>query len=292
MNYFKTFLLMTALLGLMMLIGQLLGGTQGMVYFFIFGLFTNFISYWFSDKIILMMSGAKQAKESDLPQVYAIVRKLTQKNNMPMPKIYSMESPVPNAFATGRDPHHAAVAVTSGILEILDEKELTGVLGHELAHVKNRDILISTIAAAVAGAIMMMSRMAMWFGGGHDDRENRNALSGVVILLVAILAPLAAMMIQMAISRSREYHADESGSELSGMPMALASALKKLEIGVRRNPSEPNPATAHLYIVSPLTGKSFLTLFSTHPPIPERIKRLEAIASHQRLNGVAKPRAW
>ncbi|MBI2119121.1 MAG: zinc metalloprotease HtpX [Elusimicrobia bacterium] len=281
MNHFKTFLLMFGLLALMMLVGQVIGGNQGMVSFFVMGLIMNFISYWFSDKIVLLMSGAKPVEEKELPQVYKIVRKLTLSQNLPMPKIYLMQSPVPNAFATGRNPEHAAVAVTTGIMSILDEKELTGVLGHELAHVKNRDILISTIAAAIAGAIMMASRMFMWFGmfGGHgsDDRENRS--NGIVMLLIAILAPIAAMIIQMAISRAREYAADEGGSEITQLPLSLASALKKLQSGVQRNPQEISPATAHLYIVSPLSGGSLLTLFSTHPPIPERVKRLEALAS-------------
>lgn len=276
MNYFKTFLLMAGLLALMMVVGQMLGGTQGMISFFILGLLMNFVSYWFSDKIVLSMYGAKSVSEQELPQVYRIVRNLTQKANLPMPKIYLMESPMPNAFATGRNPKHAAVAVTSGILDILDEKELTGVLGHELAHVKNRDILIATIAAAVAGAIMMMSRMAMWFGHGRDDRDNR--VHPAIMFFLAILAPIAAMIIQMAISRSREYGADESGAEISGLPLALASALKKLQAGVKRNPMEVNSATAHLFIVSPLSGESLMTLFSTHPPIPERVKRLEKIA--------------
>ena len=277
MNYFKTFMLMFGLLALMMLVGQLIGGTQGMISFFIMGLVMNFVSYWFSDKIVLMMYGAKQTKESDLPQVYGIIRKLIQKANLPMPKIYLMDSPLPNAFATGRNPEHSAVAVTTGILDILDERELTGVLGHELSHIKNRDILIATIAAAFAGAIMMVSRMSLFFGHGRDSGENRS--NGAVMLIAAILAPLAAMIIQMAISRSREYAADESGAEVSGMPLALASALKKLQAGVKRNPVEVSPAAAHLFIVSPLSGKSFLTLFSTHPPVLERVKRLEAIAS-------------
>lgn len=272
---------MFGLLALMMLVGQVIGGNQGMVSFFVMGLIMNFISYWFSDKIVLLMSGAKPVEEKELPQVYKIVRKLTQSQNMPMPKIFLMQSPVPNAFATGRNPEHAAVAVTTGIMNILDEKELTGVLGHELAHVKNRDILISTIAAAIAGAVMMASRMFMWFGmfGGHgnDNRENRS--NGLVMLLVAIMAPIAAMIIQMAISRAREYSADETGAEITQLPLSLASALKKLQSGVQRNPQEISPATAHLFIVSPLSGGSFLTLFSTHPPIPERVKRLEAIAS-------------
>jgi heat shock protein HtpX len=278
MNYFKTFILMFALLALMMLVGDLVGGPSGMMAFFFIGLAMNFVSYWFSDKIVLAMYGAKEVGERDLPQVYAIVRKLTQKEGLPMPRLYRMESPVPNAFATGRDPAHAAVCVTTGILGILDDRELEGVLGHELSHVKNRDILIATVAAAIAGAIMMVSRSAMWFGmGGRDDREDRP--NGAVMLVLMILAPIAAMIIQMAISRSREYQADSTGAEMTGMPLALASALKKLQTGVSRNPGEASPATAHLFIVSPLNAESLFTLFSTHPPIAERVKRLEAMAS-------------
>ncbi len=279
MNQFKTFILMFGLLILMMLLGQALGGAQGMVGFFFMGLVFNFISYWFSDKIVLRMSGAKEVKESELPQVYRIVRKLTQEWSLPMPKIYLMESPVPNAFATGRNPEHAAVAVTTSILQILDEKELTGVLGHEISHVKNRDILISTVAAAIAGAIMMMSRMSFFFGMGHND-DNRDRSGNIFGIVLMILAPIAAMIIQMAISRSREYAADEGGSQLTRMPLSLASALKKLQTGVEKTQarSEVSPATAHLYIVSPLSGGSFLTLFSTHPPMSERVKRLEELA--------------
>ena len=278
MNYFKTFILMTALLALMMLVGNLIGGSQGMMTFFLMGLAMNFVSYWFSDKIILMMSGAKPASESELPRVYGIVKKLTAQAGLPMPKIYLMDTPILNAFATGRNPDHSAVAVTSGILNVLDEKELTAVLGHELSHVKNRDILIATIAAAIAGAIMMVSRMAMWFGRGGDDRDSRS--NALVMLLVAILAPLAAMIIQMAISRSREYAADEGGAHLTGMPLALAGALKKLESGPKSaRDGGVNPATAHLFIVSPFRGESLVALFSTHPPVPERVKRLEEMAA-------------
>ncbi len=276
MNYFKTFLLMTGLLALMMVVGQLLGGNQGAISFFVMGLVINFVSYWFSDKIVLMTSGAKPATEADLPQVYSIVRNLVQSENMPMPKIYLMDTPMLNAFATGRNPEHAAVAVTTGILRALNKEELTGVLGHELSHVKHRDILISTIAAAIAGAIMMISRMAMWFGPRHGDDDNRGNIFAV--LAVAILAPLAATIIQMAISRSREYAADEGGARMTGTPLALASALKKLQAGAIPNPAGVTPATAHLFIVSPLSGRSLLSLFSTHPPVEERVARLEAMA--------------
>lgn len=277
MNIFKTFTLMFGLLLLMMLIGRFIGGAHGMAAFFLVGIAINFVSYWFSDKIVLKIYGAKHVTEQELPQVYRIVKELTQKAQMPMPKIYLMDSPLPNAFATGRNPEHAAVAVTTGILKILDEKELTGVLGHELSHVLNRDILISTVAAAIAGVISMLSRSALWFGGGRNDREEGG--NPLALLFVAILAPLAAMIIQMAISRSREYAADDSGARLTGLPLSLASALKKLESGARAHPDNSHPATAHLFIVSPLSGKSFISLFSTHPPIPDRVKRLESIAS-------------
>lgn len=276
MNHFKTFLLMLGLLALMMFVGEAIGGRQGMMSFFFMGLAMNFFSYWFSDKIVLMMSGAKKTTEADLPQVYAIVRRLAQANGMPMPKIYLMDTPVPNAFATGRNPNNAAVAVTTGILGILDERELTGVLGHELSHVKNRDILISTIAASIAGAIMMLSRMAMFFGHGRDE-EGRSS-NGMIALFMMILAPIAAMIIQMAISRSREYAADESGAHMTGLPLALASALKKLQTGVKRAPGTVSPAAAHLYIISPLSGESIAGLFSTHPPTAERVRRLEEMA--------------
>jgi len=276
MNIFKTFALMFGLLLLLMLIGELIGGVQGMMTFFVIGLAINFVSYWFSDKIVLKMYGAKPASEEELPQVHRIVKELARKARIPMPKVCRMDSPMQNAFATGRDPEHAAVVVTTGILKALDEKELTGVLGHELSHVLNRDILISTVAAAIAGAISMLSRSALWFGGGRNDRDEGG--NPLVLLFIAILAPLAAMVIQMAISRSREYAADDSGARLTGLPLSLASALKKLESGAKAHPDNSHPATAHLFIVSPLSGKSFLTLFSTHPPIPDRVKRLEAIA--------------
>ena len=267
-------------MALFVFIGRQIGGQAGMVYAFGFACVMNFVSYWFSDKIVLMMFGAKEASREQAPELYEIVEDLARKANIPMPRIYLIQSPAPNAFATGRNPKHAAIAATTGILERLDAKELEGVLGHELSHVFNRDILISTIAATVAGAIMMLANMARWgmmFGGyGGRDRENRG---GLELLAVAILAPLAAALIQMAISRSREYEADRSGAALTGKPLALASALQKIAVETNRArvPLSTNPATAHLFIMNPLRGEGLFSLFSTHPPTSERIKRLEAM---------------
>lgn len=285
MNYVKTALLLGALTGLFLLIGNMLGGRQGMAVAFFFAVAMNFASYWFSDKIVLAVYRAKPAPESDYPAMHRIVRNLAQVMDIPMPKLYIVPSQTPNAFATGRNPHHAVVACTEGILRILNERELAGVLGHELGHVKNRDILISSIAATVAGAIMMLANMARWaamFGGGygHDRDDNRggNPLSAVALLATAILAPLAAMLIQAAISRSREYAADTTGAKTCGDPVALADALRKLEAGVRALPMrEAGPATAHLFIVNPLSARSLAALFSTHPPIQERVERLESM---------------
>ncbi len=270
MNWLKTFVLMAALTGLAILIGDALGGTQGMVYAFGFALLMNFGSYWFSDKIVLSMYRAQELDESQAPRLFAIVRKLTQNAGMPMPKVYMIPADQPNAFATGRDPNHAAVAVTEGITRLLNEDELEGVLAHELAHVKNRDILIGTIAATMAGAIMMLSRFAIFFGGRDD--EDRNPM---VMLIAMIVAPLAAILIQLAISRSREYGADAGGAQISHKPWALANALKKLEQGKEVVPMDANPATAHMFIVNPFSAAGVANLFSTHPPIPERVARLE-----------------
>jgi heat shock protein HtpX len=288
MNTLKTFILMAVLTILVIWIGQLMGGRSGMMMAFMIAGVMNFVSYWFSDKIVLMMYGAKEIKPGELPRVQRAVQHLALQANLPMPRLYFINTPMPNAFATGRDPQHAAVAVTAGILDILDDKELSGVIAHELSHVKNRDILISTIAATAAGAIFMMSRMAQFaaiFGGGSRDREGGSPLG---MLVVAIVAPLAAMIIQMAISRSREYQADATGARMLGDPLALASALRKLTLGVKEHPVEVNPATAHMFFVSPFSVKSLLTLFSTHPPMEERIKRLEALA--QEVNPYAAPK--
>jgi len=278
---FKTFLLMLGLTLLFLLIGQSVGGRQGLITAFIFALVMNFVTYWFSDKIVLMMYGGRQVSREQLPEVYTLLDELTGRAGIPMPKVYLLPMETPNAFATGRNPSHASVAVTKGILELLDREELKGVLAHELAHIKNRDILIATIAATIAGAIMMLARMAQYAtifaGRGRDDREGGGNPLG--LLFLTILAPLAAIIIQMAISRTREYQADQNGGKTSGNPLSLAHALEKLDAYARRIPLvSANPTTAHLFIVNPLRGGGILTLFSTHPPIRERIKRLEKLA--------------
>ncbi len=279
-NTIKTAVLLAALTVLFILLGGWLGGEQGMLVAFFFAIVMNFGSYWWSDRIVLWMYGAQEVTEAQAPQLHSIVRRLAQRAGLPMPRVYIIPTDTPNAFATGRNPEHAAVAATEGILRILTPDELEGVLGHELSHVRHRDILISTIAATLAGAIMMLARMAQfaaWFGVGRsrDDEEGAGNLIGM--LLLAILAPLAAMLIQMAISRAREYLADQGGAELSRKPWALADALEKLERGTTALPMDANPSTAHLFIVNPLRGGSFLTLFSTHPPTAERVARLRSM---------------
>jgi heat shock protein HtpX len=281
MNSFKTFLLMLALTALFIVVGTALGGRTGAVYAFVFAALMNFVTYWFSDKIVLRMYGAKEVSQSEAPELYGIVAELTSKASLPMPKVYIVENDTPNAFATGRNPQHAAVAVTSGILRILSRDELMGVIGHELSHVQHRDILISTMAATIAGAISILATMARWgamFGGFRsNDEEGGGGGNILVVLLVSIFASIAAMLIQLAISRSREYLADEGGAHLSH-PLSLARALGKLETAAQRTPMEANPSTAHMFIVNPLTGKGVHSLFSTHPPIEERIARLEEMA--------------
>lgn len=277
---------MSAMMLLFLLVGGLIGGERGMMFAFMFSIVMNFGSYWFSDKIVLTMYGAQQVSREEFPQLYRIVENLSQRAGLPMPKVYVMENPTPNAFATGRNPEHAAVAVTTGILNILDEDELAGVIGHELAHVKHRDILIGTIAATLVGTITFVARMAGWalmFGTGRDDRD-RDGGGGIGALFLMILSPIIAMLIQLAISRSREYLADEGGSAISGSPRSLASALRKLSISNERMPMlNAQPASAHMFIVSPLSGKSFMKAFSTHPPMEERIARLEEIASGRKV---------
>lgn len=273
MNWIKTFMLMGVLTALLVLAGDYFGGRSGMMTAFMFALVMNFGAYWFSDKIVLRMYNAQEVTESEAPNLYGVVRKLAINAGLPMPKVYVIPAEQPNAFATGRNPSHAAVAVTDGILRILNEDELEGVLAHELAHVKNRDILIGTIAATFAGAIMMLSRMAFFFGGARDDEEGGGSMIGS--LMIMILGPIAALLIQMAISRSREYGADESGASISGKPEALASALKKLELGADRIPMDASPATAHMFIMHPFSAQGMMNLFSTHPPTAMRIARLE-----------------
>jgi len=282
-NTLKTTFFLAILAVLFVAIGSLLGGKNGATMALIMAGVMNLGAYWFSDKIVLAMYRAKEVAERDAPELHSIVRQLTVRAQLPMPRVYIMDNPTPNAFATGRNPEHAAVAVTTGILNLLSREELSGVIGHELAHIKNRDILISTIAATIAGAISYLAHMAQWglMFGGRRDNEDRNPLGSVIGIFIMILAPIAAMLIQMAISRSREYKADESGATVCGNPLALASALKKLQTGVRRIPMQANPSTAHMFIVSPLTGGGMLSLFSTHPPIEERIARLEAMSARR-----------
>jgi heat shock protein HtpX len=278
-NLFKTGLLLAVLTVMLVLAGGAIGGQRGMMVAFFIALAMNFFSYWFSDKIVLKMYGAQPVDEAQAPQLYAMVRRLAQRAGIPVPKIYVIPSDSPNAFATGRNPEHAAVAVTEGIMRILDEEELEGVLAHELSHVANRDVLISTIAATLAGAITYLAHMAQWaaiFGGrSHDDEEGSS--NPFVMMLFAILAPIAAMLVQFAVSRSREFQADATGARLAGRPWPLAKALEKLEVASHMRPMPANPATAHLFIVNPLTGQSLMRLFSTHPSTEERIARLRSM---------------
>jgi heat shock protein HtpX len=279
MNQIKTFILMALLTILLVWIGSLVGGRNGAVMALVFAGVMNFGIYWFSDRIVLKMYRARAVTEAEQPSLYRIVRELALRSSMPMPKVYIIPQDAPNAFATGRNPEHAAVAVTSGIMRLLNEEELKGVLAHELSHVRHRDILIGTIAATIAGAISMIASFARWgaiFGGG-DDREGGMAQL-VIVLVLTTLASIAALLIQLAISRSREYLADEGGAQLAGNPLYLARALGKLEASAKRIPMQVNPSTAHMFIVNPLTRKGIQSLFSTHPPIEKRIARLEAMA--------------
>jgi heat shock protein HtpX len=279
MNGLKTMMLMMLLTLLLVYGGAALGGRQGMTFALLFAFLINFVSYFFSDKIVLKMYRAQEVSEAEAPVLYRIVRRLTQKAGMPMPKVYIIPDMSPNAFATGRNPQHAAVAATQGIMQILTEDELAGVMSHELTHVLHRDILISTVAATIAGAISYLAQMAQWamiFGGGRRSDDDGNPIAALVMMIVA---PIAAMLIQLAISRSREYSADEGGAKLLGNPLALADALKKLTKGAQVIPMQKtSPATSHLFIVNPLRGGGVMKLFSTHPPLEERIARLEAMA--------------
>ena len=276
-NALKTALLLGLLTGFMILVGDWLGGQRGMVMALAFAAVMNFVSYFFSDKIALMTYHAQPVTREQLPRVYEVVERITQRQGLPMPKIYVIPTESPNAFATGRNPSHASVAVTQGILNLLDDEELEGVLAHELGHVRNRDILISSIAATLAGAITILARMAYWgalFGGlGGRDREDRGG-GGIGALFMLILAPIAAMLIQLAVSRSREYAADATGAHFTGNPYALARALQKLDAYSKRIPVVASPSSAHLFLVQPLLGMNLASLFSTHPPIRKRIERL------------------
>ncbi|HSF59694.1 MAG TPA: zinc metalloprotease HtpX [Candidatus Binatia bacterium] len=284
MNTFRTTILLAVLTALLIWIGDMLGGRQGAVIALLIAGGMNFFSYWFSDKIVIKMYGGQEVTAQDDPELYGMVQDLAQRAGLPMPKVYLLPQDMPNAFATGRNPEHAAVAVTDGIRRILNKRELAGVLGHELSHVKNRDILVSTIAATLAGAIGYLAQMAQWamIFGGNRDRDDEGGGNIVGLIVMMIVAPIAAMLIQMAVSRSREYGADAGGAQITGDPLALASALKKLHMGAQQIPLHVNNATAnataHMFIVNPLSGHSLASLFSTHPPMEERIARLEAMA--------------
>ena len=284
-NLMKTGVLLAALTVLLVLIGGALGGQNGMVMAFVLAMVMNFGSYWFSDKIVLAMYRAQPVDERSAPGLYRIVRNLATRAGMPMPRVYIIPGDAPNAFATGRNPQHAAIAVTEGILRIMSEEELEGVLAHELSHVQNRDTLIMAIAATLAGAITYMAHMAQWamiFGGGRRDSDEGESGGGVFGgLLMIVLAPIAATLIQLAVSRSREFQADATGARLAGRTRGLSRALEKLEMASRVAPMAATPATAHLFIVNPLTGGGWTTLFATHPPIVERVARLRAMARSQ-----------
>lgn len=283
----RTTAMLALLTGLLVFIGRAVGGPGGMLVAFGFALAMNFGAYWFSDKIALKMAGAKEVTAAEAPQLHGIVAELAARAALPMPRVYIVDDPTPNAFATGRDPQHAAVAATTGILQILDRDELAGVMAHELAHVKHRDTLIQAIVATVAGSITMIANMAQWalifggFGGGDDEEDGGGSLVGG--LLMVFLAPIAAMIIQFAISRSREYAADAGGAAINGDPLALASALQKLARGAAALPTTAQPAMAHQYIINPFAGGGMLALFSTHPPVAERVARLEALAMSDRV---------
>jgi heat shock protein HtpX len=296
MNGIKTGLLLAAMTGLFMGIGALVGGQSGMMIAFLIAVAMNIFTYWNADKMVLRMHGAVEVDARRAPQLHAMVARLAQRANMPMPKVYLIDTPQPNAFATGRDPEHAAVAATTGIIAMLSEAELEAVMAHELGHVKNRDTLVMTVTATLAGAIGMIANFAGFFGGRDEEGRPANPLLGIALM---ILAPLAAMLVQMAISRTREYGADKAAAEISGNPMALASALEKISRGAAHIPNpaaEANPASAHLFIVNPLAGRGMDNLFSTHPNPQNRIKALMEMAgsmsARPTLDGVRKPGPW
>ncbi len=277
MNYFKTAILLAGMTALFMGVGYLIGGQAGMLIALVVAAGTNFFAYWNSDKMLLSMQGAQEVDESTAPELFRIVRELSQRAGLPMPRVYLMDNPQPNAFATGRNPEHAAVCASTGLLQTLKPDEIAGVIAHELTHIKNRDTLTMTITATLAGAISMLANFGLFFGGNR----NNNPLGAIGSIALVILAPLAAMVVQMAISRAREYEADRGGAEISGRPLSLASALQKLSHAAEQIPNETaeaNPATAHLFIVNPLSGERMDNLFSTHPATENRIAALEAIA--------------
>ncbi|MCI0468834.1 MAG: zinc metalloprotease HtpX [Nitrospirae bacterium] len=283
MNGLKTMVLMVTLTLMLVAVGGVIGGKSGMTFALIMTFGMNFLTYWFSDKIVLKMYGARPVTESEAPELYGMVRRLSHRAQLPMPKVCIMDEDQPNAFATGRNPEHGTVAVTTGIMRILSREELEGVIAHELAHIKHRDILVSTVAATIAGAISYLAQMAQWaaiFGGRRDDDEGGSPIAAIVMMIVG---PIAAMLIQMAISRSREYGADEGGARIAGNPLSLANALKKLQMASQSIPMHANPATSHMFIVNPLSGGGILRLFSTHPPMEERVARLEAMARGRSL---------
>lgn len=276
-NQIKTTVLLAGMTALILIVGNLLGGRQGMIIALVLAAGMNFFSYWYSDKLVLKMYRAQEATPAQAPELFEMVQTLARQADLPMPKVYIIPKDAPNAFATGRNPENAVVAVTQGLLKLMDRREVMGVLAHELGHVKNRDILIGTIAATMAGAIMMLATMARWsalFGGMHRDDDNGGGMGVIGMIAMSIIAPMAAMIIQMAVSRSREYLADATGARIAGGPEGLASALEKLGAYSRRIPMDANPSTAHMFIVNPLSGKSLQSLFSTHPPVEERISRL------------------
>ncbi len=275
-NQFKTALLLAAMTAFIIWIGGMLGGRQGIVIAFLLAGGMNFFSYWYSDKLVLKMYRAQEVSATQSPELHAMVARLSRNAGLPMPRVYIIPQDTPNAFATGRNPENAVVAVTQGLQKLMNRAELEGVLAHELGHVKNRDILIGTVAATMAGAVMMLASMARWSAilGGGSQSDEEGGLGGIGLLIMSILAPIGAMIIQMAVSRSREYLADATGAAIAGRPDGLASALEKLGAYSRRIPMDANPSTAHMFIVNPLSGGSFRSLFSTHPPIEERVARL------------------
>jgi len=290
-NWFKTALLLGVLTALIVWIGHLFGGEQGMILAFILAMGMNFFSYWFSDKIVLRIYRAREVGPEEHPELYHIVRQLADRAKLPMPRVYIIPEEAPNAFATGRNPDHAVVAATEGLLRTMNRDEITGVLAHEMAHVRNRDILIGSIAATMAGAVMILANMARWaafLGGGSQDDEEGGGLGGIGLIVMSILAPIAALLVQMAISRSREYHADATGAQFAGHPEGLAKALEKLGAYSRKIPMKANPSTAHMFIVNPLSAGSLVNLFSTHPPLEERIARLRGTKTHMPRQRIEK----